>query len=52
MRGNQEIKCNVKNCRHNDKNNYCRLSHITVGESRFDAQRAKDTECGNFESET
>ena len=51
MLGKQEIKCSVKNCRHNDKKNRCRLSDIQIGESRFGAQRTKDTECGNFESE-
>ena len=51
MPGEQKIKCSVKNCRHNDKNNCCRLSNIQVGESRFGAQRTKDTECGNFEPE-
>lgn len=51
MAGNQEIRCSVQNCRYNDKSNSCTLSDIEVGETTYDAQHKKDTECGSFESE-
>lgn len=51
MAGNQEIKCKVQSCRYNDKSNYCTLSDIEVGETNFDAQHKKDTECNSFKPE-
>lgn len=48
---NQEIQCKVINCRHNNKNNFCTLPNIEVGESNFEARHKKDTECNNFEPE-
>ena len=51
MSGHQEIRCSVQNCRHNNKNNFCMLKNIQVGETNFDAQRKRDTQCGNFEAE-
>jgi hypothetical protein len=46
---NQEIKCNVHSCRHNDKMMYCSLHDITVGNSvSTEAHRAEETECASF----
>lgn len=45
----QEIKCNVKNCKHNDKVTYCTLSDITVGQQCYCATEKCQTDCLNFE---
>jgi len=49
---NQEIKCNVHSCRHNDKMMFCSLHDITVGNSvSAEAHSQAETECVSFAPE-
>ncbi len=48
---NQEIRCNVHNCKFNDKANYCTLNSIVVGSETANACKKCDTECVSFEQE-
>jgi len=48
--GNQEIKCNVSTCKHNEKSHYCTLHDITVAhEGTQDAHSCHDTICDSFQ---
>lgn len=47
----QEIKCNVKNCKYNDKVKYCTLSDITIGQQCSCATDKCQTDCLSFEAE-
>ena len=46
---NQDICCNVTNCRYNDSKNHCGKGTITVGCSVSAPHHKCDTECGSFE---
>lgn len=46
----QEIKCNVKNCRHHDKNHHCTLSNIEIGKTVVVPTEKSETDCMNFET--
>ena len=46
---NQEIKCHVNRCKHNDHQHHCRLNAITVGNSTLAPHEKRDTECDSFE---
>ena len=49
---NQQIRCKIYNCRHNDKRSNCQLHDIMV--DTLDHQRAYDkseTSCMSFEAE-
>jgi len=49
---NQEIRCNVHSCKHNDKMTYCSLHDITVGNSvSSEAHTQAETECVSFAPE-
>ncbi len=50
--GHQEIKCDVKTCKFNDKAKFCTLGDITVGNDGMnEAKSKKDTICASFLSE-
>jgi len=46
---NPHIKCNVRNCKHNDHDKHCCLDTIEVGNSCPDPHQKRETECDSFE---
>jgi len=46
---NPHIKCNVRNCKYNDKAKHCCLDSIEVGNSTLDPHEKRETECDSFE---
>ncbi|MCL2285673.1 MAG: DUF1540 domain-containing protein [Firmicutes bacterium] len=46
---NPHIKCRVKNCKYNDRTQYCSLDTIEVGNSCPAPHEKFETECDSFE---
>lgn len=44
---NSNIKCSVKDCRHHDSTNYCKLTNISIG-GECTCTDCKETECRSF----
>jgi hypothetical protein len=52
IHGSQEIRCDVKDCKFNDKMLYCTKHDIQIGKtSSYHAVSATDTECDSFAAE-
>lgn len=49
---NPHIRCNVHNCKHNDKSKHCSLDDIVVGNTISSPHEKCDTECDSFEDGT
>jgi hypothetical protein len=49
---NPHIKCSVRNCRFNDRNQHCSLDTIEVGNSSPSPHEKRETECDSFEDGT
>ena len=47
---NQEIHCNVHECRYNKDSHLCGLEQITVGDMGAHAAQKTDTECDSFQA--
>ena len=45
---NQEIKCHVQTCRHNDSSRMCTLHDIVVGNTSGQAHDKQGTQCDSF----
>ena len=49
IKGSQEIKCTVESCKFHDKDNFCTLEKIQVGNCEDeDAKEIKETACNSF----
>jgi hypothetical protein len=48
---NQEIRCHVQTCKHNQTGNNCVLHDITVGNIGSQARDKADTECDSFSAQ-
>lgn len=47
---NRSIKCRVESCKHHDKNEYCTLTDIVVGQQcGCKAKECSETECLSFD---
>lgn len=44
---NSNIKCSVKDCKHHDISNYCKLESIDIG-GESSCTDSKETECKSF----
>ena len=45
---NQEIKCHVQTCKHNDNARTCTLKDIVVGNSGGQAHDKQGTQCDSY----
>lgn len=47
--GQQEVKCSVQSCSHNDKSRFCTLNDVSIGNQHHsDANKKDETVCSSF----